>query len=112
MSLLTAGAVLIALVTGLSGLVFGGQGALAAAAFGLLALGIQAAARWLAQGPTAPRAPFPAGWLWGVVLRFGGVILLGVAVMVNRHLFPPLPAALGYLGVLMPLLVLELRSTR
>lgn len=112
MSLLKAGSVLIALVAGLSALVFGGQGAFAAAAFGLLALGIQAGAHWLARGPTLPRAAFPAGWLWGVALRFGGVVILGVAVVVNRQLFPPLPAALGYLGVLIPLLVLELRGKR
>jgi hypothetical protein len=66
----------------------------------------------LALRPAGPRDPFPPGWLWGTALRFGGVILLAVAVLLNRKLFPPLPAALGYLGVLIPLLVLELRRTR
>jgi hypothetical protein len=111
-SLLAPGAALVALVMGLSALLFGGAAVVAAGAFGLLALAIQVVAYRLALRPAAPRAPFPPGWLWGTALRFGGVILLAVAVLLNRKLFPPLPAALGYLGVLIPLLVLELRRTR
>jgi len=111
-SLLAPGAALVALVMGLSALLFGGADAVAAGAFGLLALAIQVVAYRLALRPAAPRAPFPPGWLWGTALRFGGVILLAVAVLLNRRLFSPLPAALGYLGVLIPLLALELRRTR
>jgi hypothetical protein len=112
-NLLLTGAVLVALVTALSALFLGGAGAGAAAGgFGLVALAIQVIAHRLASGPVVPRAPFPAGWLWGTALRFGGVVLLAVAVLLNRRLFPPLPAALGYLGVLIPLFVLELRRTR
>lgn len=112
MSLLAPGLALVALVVAIAALVLGGGSAATAGGFGLLALGIQLVARRLAHGPVPPRAAFPPGWLWGTALRFGGVVLLAVAALVNRQLFPPLAAALGYLGVLIPLLVLELRSTR
>jgi hypothetical protein len=45
-------------------------------------------------------------------LRLGGVVLLMVAVVVRRDLFDPLPTALGFLGVLIPLLFFEARPTR
>ena len=112
MSLWATGLALVALVVAIAALFLGGAAAATAGGFGLLAFGIQLVARRLARGPVSPRAPFPPGWLWGTALRFGGVVLLAVAALVNRQLFPPLGAALGYLGVLIPLLVLELRSTR
>lgn len=43
----------------------------------------------------------------GMGLRFGGIVLFLVAVLVDRTLFPPLPAAFGYLGVIVPLLLAE-----
>ena len=48
----------------------------------------------------------------GVVLRFIGVLLLGVMVSLDPRRFPPLPSALGYLGTLLPLLYRETRRTR
>jgi hypothetical protein len=109
---LLAGAGLVVLVAGLSAALWGSAGALAAALFGALATGIQVAAHRLSAQSTNPRSPFPTGWLWGTALRLGGVVAIAVAVVANRQLFPPLPTALGYLGVLIPLLVLELRGTR
>jgi len=109
---LAAGVGLTVVVAGLSAVLWGSAGALAAAAFGALATCIQVAAHRLSARSTNPRSPFPAGWLWGTGLRLGGVVAIAVAVVANRQIFPPLPAALGYLGVLIPLLVLELRGTR
>jgi hypothetical protein len=40
------------------------------------------------------------------------VLLFLVAVLVDRRLFPPLPTALGYLGVVIPLLFLETRFVK
>lgn len=112
MNLLLAGALLTVAIAGISAALWGSAGALAAAAFGALATGIQVAAHRLSARSTNPRSPFPTGWLWGTGLRLGGVVAIAVAVVANRPIFPPLPTALGYLGVLIPLLVLELRSTR
>ena len=109
---LLAGAGLTVLVAGVAAALWGPAGAVAASAFGALATGIQVAAHRLSTASTNPRSPFPTGWLWGTALRLGGVVAIAVAVVANRQLFPPLPTALGYLGVLIPLLVLELRSTR
>lgn len=46
-------------------------------------------------------------WAVGMGLRLAGVVLIPVAVLLNGELFPPLPVALGYLGVVIPLLFLE-----
>jgi hypothetical protein len=45
-------------------------------------------------------------------LRVGGVVVFLVAVLVDRELFPPVPTALGFLGVLIPLLFAELRFVK
>lgn len=103
---------LTAAVAAVSGLIWGGQGALAAAIFGGIATGNQVLAHRLSGRPTSARSPFPAGWLWGTAFRLAGVVAIAVAVVAKRDVFPPLPTALGYLGVLIPLLVLELRGTR
>ncbi len=45
----------------------------------------------------------------GVVLRMLGVLIIAVLVMRDPERFPVLPTALGYLGVILPLLYLEKR---
>jgi hypothetical protein len=45
-------------------------------------------------------------------LRLGGVAVLAAAIVMNRSVFPPLPSALGFVGVLVPLLFLEVRLVR
>ena len=45
---------------------------------------------------------------WWIVASSSGVQWLA-AVLWNRELFPPLPSAVGYLGVLIPLLFTEIR---
>ena len=39
-------------------------------------------------------------------------LLVVVAIVVDRGRFPPLPTAFGFLGVLIPLLFLEVRFVR
>jgi hypothetical protein len=39
-------------------------------------------------------------------------VLVLVAVLAERERFPPLPTAFGYLGVVVPLLFLEVRFVR
>ena len=51
-------------------------------------------------------------WAMGMGLRLGGIVLFVVAVVADRALFPPVPSAAGYLGVLIPLLFLEARLLR
>jgi hypothetical protein len=46
----------------------------------------------------------------GVVLRFAGVCVVGLLVVRKPTLFPLLPTALGYLGVVLPLLYMETRQ--
>jgi hypothetical protein len=109
---LLAGVGLTVVMAGLAAFVWGPGAAPAAGMSGAMATLIQVAAHRLMARSTNPRSPFPTGWLWGTAFRLGGVVAIVVAVVANRQLFPPLATALGYLGVLIPLLVLELRATR
>jgi len=60
----------------------------------------------------APNPQFMARWLGGIGIRFlAAGALLGWAAT-HRASLPPLPAVLGYLGVLLPLLFLETRFLR
>lgn len=74
---------------------------------------IQLAAHRLARADApAGRAVFGTGWLYGMGLRFLGVVLVGVAAVGARETFAPVPTAFGFLGALLPLLILELRTSR
>jgi hypothetical protein len=57
----------------------------------------------------APNPQFMARWLGGMGIRFlaAGALLAWAAT--HRASLPPFPAALGFLGVLLPLLFLETR---
>lgn len=57
----------------------------------------------------APNPQFMARWLGGMGIRFLALGALLVWAVTHRASLPPLPAALGYLGVLLPLLFLETR---
>jgi len=60
----------------------------------------------------APNPEFMARWLGGMAIRF--LTLLAVAVWTITHpaSIPPVPALLGFIGVLLPLLFLETRFLR
>jgi hypothetical protein len=97
--------VLVALGTGLVLLAaaFGGKPAAIGGGVALLAQ-IWAVAL-LRPKFLAPNSEFMARWLGGMGIRFLGV---GVVLIVSATL----PALLGYLGVLLPLLFLETRFLR
>jgi hypothetical protein len=57
----------------------------------------------------APNPQFMARWLGGMGIRFLALGALLVWAATHRASLPPLPASLGYLGVLLPLLFLETR---
>jgi hypothetical protein len=108
--LLAIGLSLAAGLAMLCGWLWGRQAALVAGGFGLVATLIQVVALRLMCGPKEmPTSRFFARWAVGTGLRFAGAILMGVLALVNATLFPPLPAALGFLGVLIPLLAFEIR---
>ena len=99
------GAVLVAVATGMGGR--------AAAIGGLAALAAQlGAVALLRPAMRAPQPLFMARWFSGMGIRalaLGGVLAIAAT---HRAALPPLPAALGFLSVLLPLLFLETRFLR
>jgi hypothetical protein len=91
-------------------LAFGGQAVLPGLVFGGLATLIQLVAVLVVRPAIdGPIKPLMIRWGIGMGLRLVGVILFLVAVLWSRDIFPPLPTAFAYLGVLVPLLFTELR---
>lgn len=111
--LLAAGLALTAAVTALMALVWGRAALVPGVVFGLGATAIQLAAYALVR-PVAGHGfnRLMARWAMGMGLRLLGVALFAAVVLWDRELFPPLPTAFGYLGVLLPLLVMETRLLR
>jgi hypothetical protein len=112
---LTAGLGLLlgAVVTLIAWRVWGGQGAVAAGSFALLALAIQLAAlRMMQPVRGAPFQRFLARWGIGMGLRLLGVVMIAIAGGLDRAHFPAIPTAAGFLGVLIPLLFVEVRLLR
>ena len=108
-----AGLGLTLLVAVIAWLVWGHGVLPAVVATGALATLIEvwAVAR-LRRGIAGTTAELLLGFAQGMLLRLAGVGLLAVAVVVEPGLFPPLPAAAGFLGVLLPLLFSEVRFAR
>ena len=104
---------LTALGTGFLGLYWGRGAILPGLVFGALATAIEAVAltrlrrTWNEPG-TGPLK----GFAEGMGLRLAGVGVMAAAIVLNRSVFPPLPSALGFLAVLVPLLFLEVRWVR
>lgn len=92
----------------------GSVGMMAAAWFGLTATVVQVVAMAWA-GPKIGAGDWGrllSRWAVGTGLRLLGIAAVAVAVGLDRERFPPLPAALGYLAVLVPLLFFEVRRFR
>ena len=66
----------------------------------------------LRPGMRAPNPQFMARWLGGMGIRFLALGVLGAWSVTHRASLPPVPALLGFLGVLLPLLFLETRFLR
>jgi hypothetical protein len=103
--LMGLGAVLVAVATVIGGRAAGiGGGVALAAQLGAVAL--------LRPAMRAPQPVFLARWLAGMGVRalaLGAVLAFAAT---HRAALAPLPAALGCLGVLLPLLFLETRFLR
>lgn len=93
--------------------VYGRSALPGAVGFGLLATGIQAGARRALRGAQdLPFAAFLRRWAVGMGLRLAGVAVFAGLVAWDGERFRPIPSAVGYLGVLIPLLFLERRLAR
>jgi len=104
-----AQALLVALGAGLIAIV-GLVGGRAAAIGGGVALVAQVwAVALLRPGMRAPSPQFMTRWLGGMAIRLLSVGALMVWAVTHRASLPPVPAVLGFLGVLLPLLFLETR---
>ena len=107
------GLLLTTLVSGILYLAWGRDAAVAGAIFGLIATTIQAISVAMVRPAfKAASSIFLGRWAVGMLLRVVGVALVGAAAYVNPAFFPPLPTAIGFLGVLVPLLFLEVRLIR
>jgi hypothetical protein len=85
-------------------------GGWAAGVGGAVAIGAQLVALALIRPVVdAPNTTFVPRWLAGMGIRAAAVISLVIYAALHRSQIAPLPAALGCLGVLMPLLFTETR---
>ena len=110
---LAAGIALTIIASGIAKALWGPAALMPAAVFGALSTAIQLAANWCnARWVPGPKTVFPKGWLYGMALRLGGVVLFAAAAFGWGALFLPLPTAVGFLGVIVPLLFLELGTMR
>lgn len=93
---------------------WGAVGIHVAVVFGSMATVIQVVSMAVA-GPKIGTGDFRglvSRWAVGTGLRVLGVVVVAVAVAVDRSMFPPLPSTFGYLAVLVPLLFFEVRRFR
>ncbi len=104
---------LTALITVVLGLSWGRGAILPGLVFGALATAIEVVALARLRRTWHERGTGPLkGFAEGMGLRLAGVVVLAAAIVMNRSVFPPLPSALGFVGVLIPLLFLEVRLVR
>ncbi len=113
MKVAALGLALTAVVSGIAAALWGSGALVGSIAFGLLATAIQVVAHSLVRPAVAgPFKDLLRRWGYGMALRVGGIVLFGVAVWIRQDLFLPLPSAVGFLGVLVPLLFTETRLFR
>lgn len=113
MKQIAPGLVLTAVVSALLVWGFGRVALMPALLFGGIATTVQlAASRFLRQAAGKPFEQLLKAWGLGMALRMAGMFLFLGAVLADRTLFPPLPTALAYVGVLIPLMFSDLRTIR
>ena len=109
-SVFLTGLALSALAAAVAGVLGGWREARSGLLFGLLATAIQlVAGRWMTGLEQAPIQQYMKRWGGGMGLRLLGVGVVGMVIWLEPPALPALPAALGYVGVLIPLLFLEAR---
>jgi hypothetical protein len=110
---LAAGLALTAVVTALLVWGFGDAAFLPGVVFGLVATAIQLAAGvFLRRAAGKPFEQMLKAWGMGMGLRVLGMFLFLGAVLADRTLFPPIPTALAFIGVLIPLMFSDIRTIR
>ncbi len=110
---LAAGLVLTAVVTALLVWGFGDEALIPGVVFGGLATAIQLAAGvFLRRAKGKPFEQLLKAWGMGMGLRVLGMFLFLGAVLADRTVFPPVPTALAFLGVLIPLMFSDIRTIR
>jgi hypothetical protein len=108
--ILLTGLALSVVAAALAGVLGGWREGRSGLLFGLLATAIQlVAGRWMTGVERAPIQQYMKRWGGGMALRLLGVGLVGLVIWLEPPALPALPAALGYVGVLIPLLFLEAR---
>lgn len=113
MRLLALGLCLSVVVTTLMVLAWGPGALLAGLSAGAAATLIQVVAtRKLRTNYRGTNAQFFAAVGAGMGLRILGVAAVLAAILIDPVRFAPLPTAFGYLGVVIPLLFLEVRLVR
>jgi hypothetical protein len=113
MRLVAPGVVLTAVVTALLVWGFGPPALVPGLVFGGLATLIQfVAGVALRRAVGKPFEQLLKAWGVGMGLRVLGMFLFLGAVLADRALFPPLPTALAYVGVLIPLMFSDIRTIR
>jgi hypothetical protein len=81
--------------------------------FGLLATGLQyLAVRTVEPAMERPIRDFTRRWAAGIGFRMSAILVFTALVALWPEMFPPLPSAFGLLGVLVPLLFMEIRLSR
>jgi hypothetical protein len=104
---------LAAVLAGVGGLARGAEAAFASACGSGLALVAQVAAVALLRRAMGAGTPeFLRGWVAGLAVRGASLLLLVGQMVLLRPAFPVIWTAVGYLGVLLPLLFLETRFLR
>lgn len=113
MRTVAAGLGLTAVVTAALVWGFGPAALLPGVVFGIVATGIQLAAGvFLRRAAGQPLEQLMKAWGIGMGLRVLGMCLFLGAVLADRTLFPPLPTALAFVGVLIPLMFSDIRTIR
>ncbi len=114
MKVVGAGLGLTLLVTALLVGLIGRSALLPGLVMGAVATVIELAALRAMRRGLASQATdrFFGGIVTGLMLRLAGVVVFAALVLWDRTLFPPLATGLGFVGVLIPLLFLEVRFIR
>lgn len=105
------GLTLTGVVTVVAWLIWGAGVLVAAVVFGLVATLIHTlAVALLRSSLEGPLKRLLKRWAMGMGLRLMGVALFGVAVYLREDLFPAVPTAVAFLGVLLPLMLSEMKA--